>query len=463
MAPRCRIPFYAALSLVVFLLFKWVAKAEPGDQAAGASLIRVFNIIDFGATSGGNADSGTALLNAWKAACRWEGSSSRVLIPQGTFLMGPLVLRGPCRGPMVLQVKGIVTAPDLDVFSVNSQDWIQFHYIDGLRIAGGGVFDGQGARAWPIREHCSGHPNCRPLPKSLTFSYVSDATIRGISSINSKSFHIVIYASKNIKLHALRISAPGHSPNTDGIHVSHSTRVTVSRSVIGTGDDCISIGPGNSDVRVSDVSCGPGHGISVGSLGRYRNEGDVVGLTVRNCTFTETDNGVRIKTWPSSPSYSSATNFTFEDLFMNKVRNPIVIDQQYCPYSSCDPKVLIANNTSVLQDEDLALRLGLVPIKADPMLFENFSENDTANENNLQAACQLRKGSGKGFIQSFSMVAKLRPCQELELDGHAVKGVAKTHTKWSPVATSWYRMHPEAKANPKVLIFEAQVKGQSEL
>lgn len=36
-------------------------------------------------------------------------------------------------------------------------------------------------------------------------------------------------------------------------------------------------------------------------------------------------------------------------------------------------KVLIANNTSVVQDEVLAHRLGLIPIKADPRLFEYLS------------------------------------------------------------------------------------------
>lgn len=33
-------------------------------------------------------------------------------------------------------------------------------------------------------------------------------------------------------------------------------------------------------------------------------------------------------------------------------------------------KVFIYNNTSIIQDEVLAHRLGLVPIKADPRLFE---------------------------------------------------------------------------------------------
>lgn len=173
----------------------------------------------------------------------------------------------------------------------------------------------------------------------MRLSFVNDTTIRGISSMDSKFFHMIIFASHNIKLQSLTISAPGDSPNTDGIHISSSSSIKVSRSVIGTGDDCISIGGGSSDITISDVYCGPGHGISVGSLGRDSGEGDVVGLTVKNCTFTGTDNGVRIKTWPGYPVHTSASNLTFKDLIMRNVKNPIVIDQQYCPYSSCNLEV----------------------------------------------------------------------------------------------------------------------------
>ncbi|XP_077228645.1 exopolygalacturonase-like [Tasmannia lanceolata] len=304
-------------------LFAWMA------HATGPT--RVFNIKDFGAIADGTTDSSEALLNAWKEACALDGIA-RVLIPEGTFLVGPAVFKGPCKGSMVFQVKGIVKAPtDLNKFE--SDGWIVFNYINGLMITGGGTFDGQGASAWPHNK-CPKSVKCKLLPTSIRLNFVNDATIRGISSVNSKFFHMNIFACKNIKITSVKISAPEDSPNTDGIHIGDSTGVKISRSVIGTGDDCISIGPGSSNISISNVFCGPGHGISVGSLGRYPNEKDVVGLHVRNCTLTGTDNGVRIKTFEAS-SPSSASNFTFEDIVMNNVYNPIIIDQEYCPYASC--------------------------------------------------------------------------------------------------------------------------------
>lgn len=39
-------------------------------------------------------------------------------------------------------------------------------------------------------------------------------------------------------------------------------------------------------------------------------------------------------------------------------------------------KVMIKNNTSIIQDEVLAHRLGLIPLKADPRLFEYRPEGD---------------------------------------------------------------------------------------
>lgn len=70
-----------------------------------------------------------------------------------------------------------------------------------------------------------------------------------------------------------------------------------------------------------------------------------MGVNVRNCTINGTQNGVRIKTWPGAPA-STASNFTFEDIVMNNVSNPIIIDQEYCPSHSCKSSEVVINQSN---------------------------------------------------------------------------------------------------------------------
>lgn len=56
--------------------------------------------------------------------------------------------------------------------------------------------------------------------------------------------------------------------------------------------------------------------------------------------------------------------------------------------------------------------------------------------------------SGKLFIVFEKYNATSLHLQEIELEAHAVKGMGKTHAKWSPVATAWYRMLPEVNVFP---------------
>lgn len=82
-----------------------------------------------------------------------------------------------------------------------------------------------------------------------------------ITSLNSKFFHIALVECRDFNGSRLYISAPENSPNTDGIHIERSSNVRLSSSNIGSGDDCISIGQGNSQITVTNITCGPGHGI----------------------------------------------------------------------------------------------------------------------------------------------------------------------------------------------------------
>lgn len=85
--------------------------------------------------------------------------------------------------------------------------------------------------------------------------------VKGLVSLNSQMFHIVVNGCHNVNMQGVKVSASGNSPNTDGIHVQMSSGVTILNSKISTGDDCVSIGPGTSNLWIENVACGPGHGI----------------------------------------------------------------------------------------------------------------------------------------------------------------------------------------------------------
>uniref|UniRef100_A0A7N2L8L5 Polygalacturonase n=1 Tax=Quercus lobata TaxID=97700 RepID=A0A7N2L8L5_QUELO len=276
------------LSIVTISLLLLLASTSAGQ---------VFNVKSYGGQP--NADITQALTKAWKAACAVAGS--KVVILAGTYKLGAVSLLGPCKGAIEFQLQGTLQAPS----NVGTDFWVSFKRIDSLTVSGGGVFDGKGQTAWQ-KNSCAKNYNCKTLPINLQIQHVT-------------------------------ITAPGDSPNTDGIHIGHSSKITINNAKIGTGDDCVSIGDGAQDVIVNQVICGPGHGISVGSLGRYQNEEPVSGIRVIGGTLSNTKNGVRIKTWPSSPP-GTASDMHFENIIMNNVTNPILIDQGYCPNSQCSNK-----------------------------------------------------------------------------------------------------------------------------
>ncbi|KAF2312020.1 hypothetical protein GH714_027772 [Hevea brasiliensis] len=255
-----------------------------------------------------------SFIKAWRAGCD-SGSPAKVVIPQGTFVAGPTVFQGPCKAPMTMEVQGVVKATT-DLSQYTSPEWISFEIIDGLTLNGKGTFDGQGAAVWKYND-CDTNKNCANLPDSLKFHRVNNADMSDFTSLNSKYFHLHVVKCGNIRFHHMNITAPDESPNTDGIHISNSNAITVASSFIGTGDDCVSVGQGVTNLTVKEIICGPGHGISVGSLGKYPNEEDVSGIVV--------------------------TSSIVFHIIMDQVKNPIIIDQNYGSKSTEPSRVKISD------------------------------------------------------------------------------------------------------------------------
>lgn len=66
----------------------------------------------------------------------------------------------------------------------------------------------------------------------------------------------------------------------------------------------MSIQTGCSNVFVHDVTCGPGHGISIGGLGKDGTTAVVSGISVQNVKMTGTLTAARIKTWQVRKDFS---------------------------------------------------------------------------------------------------------------------------------------------------------------
>ena len=165
--------------------------------------------------------------------------------------------------------------------------------------------------------------------QTLVLTNVYQALVHNIRLVDSKGFQMKIEEGQNVTINNITIKAPADSPNTDGIHTGNINYVNILNSNIGTGDDCISIGPGTTNITITRVNCGPGHGISIGSIGLRSTDQNVKGVKVQSCKMTSTQNGVRIKTY-TSPYQVSVSDVTFQDIIMDKAQNPIIIDQKYC-------------------------------------------------------------------------------------------------------------------------------------
>lgn len=146
--------------------------------------------------------------------------------------------------------------------------------------------------------------------------------------------------------------------------------------------------------------------------------------------------------------------------------------------------VEIEVNSSVLNDEFIAHRLGLIPLTSERAMAMRFSRDCDACDGDgqcehcsvefhLRARCvgdQTLDVTSKDLLSSdhtvvpvdFSdspagddnrgvIIVKLRKGQELRLRAIARKGIGKDHAKWSPAATVTFMYEPEIHINEDMM------------
>ncbi|XP_074281060.1 putative polygalacturonase At1g80170 [Silene latifolia] len=292
-----------------------------------------FNVTDYGAVSSITVDSSQAFLNAWNSICNSEVDNPTLLVPEWrTFLLNPTVFSGPCKPKRInVEIHGELLAPPLPSAWAKHDpgQWLAFKEVSGLRVYGNGRINGQGFGWW--NQSCKYHPGmagCIKLaPTAIKFLKCNETSLTGIHFINSSQTHVTLLGCDEFHIDSLSIEAPGNSPNTDGIHLQHAHNVIITNTMIGTGDDCISIGDYTSNIDIVNITCGPGHGVSIGSLGKGGSYVQVQNIHVKDVYFKGTTNGARIKTWQEGRGF--VRGVIYENLFFNSVRNPLVIDQNY--------------------------------------------------------------------------------------------------------------------------------------
>jgi DNA-directed RNA polymerase subunit D len=148
-----------------------------------------------------------------------------------------------------------------------------------------------------------------------------------------------------------------------------------------------------------------------------------------------------------------------EESFANTIRRLLIEEVPVLAVEDLE----IKDNSSVLYDEMIALRLGLSPIKTDLKSYEFKDKCKCKGEG--CASCELKmvlKGSKRGYVYATDAdskdskckfvhkmpIVKLLPKQKVEMQITAILGRGKEHAKWSP-GWAWFFGWPEFKVTGK--------------
>ncbi|MCX6239138.1 MAG: glycosyl hydrolase family 28 protein [Bacteroidia bacterium] len=318
-----------SLFLFIFLVLSGVnyqlLKAQPAYIAPTLPTFsdKTFNIKDYGAVGDNTMDNTKAIQDAINAAGISGGG--KVIVPSGVYLCGPLQFRDNLN--LHIDSAAILRMLPLEKYPGGTSEGIDFisgSKLHDIAITGKGMIDGQGSPWWPFAK-----TEGAKRPRMIEFRDCDKVLIEQVKLTNSPMFHIAIGGkSSNVTVREVIVRAPA---STDPVNPSHNTdacnvtgkKILIRNCDISTGDDNYTCGGGTSDVLITGCTYGYGHGVSIGSP----TKGGVSNITVENCTFTNTDCGIRIKS--DRDRGGILQNLTYRNLHMTNVGIPILIYAAY--------------------------------------------------------------------------------------------------------------------------------------
>ena len=332
---------------------------ESTVQFRTAKEVCTLNVKRFGALGDGEHDH-TPMLHAAILSCPPGG---RVLIPAGRYRTGPLFLKSNIT--LELQKEAVLSLrTDREAFPVlpgmtrTTDETGEFLLgtwegnplscfagaltgigVENVQIIGEGVVDGCAQQGdWWIN-----HRQKRIAWRGRLF-YLRDCsniTVQGVTFRNSPSWNLHPTFSQNLRFLNVRVEAPAVSPNTDGFDPESCSGIRMLGTLFSVGDDCIAVKSGKiymgqtyhapcEDIEIAWCAMLDGHGgVTVGS----EMAGGVRHVRVHHCYMRGNDRGLRIKTRRGRGKYAVIDDIRFEDVRMDGVKAPLVINAMYY----CDP------------------------------------------------------------------------------------------------------------------------------
>ncbi|KVI12100.1 Glycoside hydrolase, family 28 [Cynara cardunculus var. scolymus] len=218
MASRRCIMFLSIVVVIVLFYISWYPCSLHDHDYESVST-KTFDVDSFGAKGDGKKDDAKAFKKAWKEACSSTEAAVFSVPKNKKYLVTPIKFK-------------------------DERHWLRVDGVDNLQIEGGGVIDGNGAIWW--------NHSCKvDKDRALTLYECTTLVVNNLKVQNAQQMHVSFDNCENVQVSNMIVVAPEDSPNTDGIHVTRTQNIKISDSVIGTGDDCISIVNGSKDVQAT--------------------------------------------------------------------------------------------------------------------------------------------------------------------------------------------------------------------